>query len=64
VMLKLDELSGEVAGLAALRSSLAMLERMRKLEAAFLKSPLYSVWKVLSTLTHTHFKSSLYSDLM
>ena len=31
-MLKLDELSGEVAGLEALRSSLAMLERMRKLE--------------------------------
>ena len=38
VMLKLDELSGEVAGLAALRSSLAMLERMRKLEAAFFQT--------------------------
>jgi hypothetical protein len=37
-MLKLDELSGEVAGLAALRSSLAMLERMRKLEAAFFQT--------------------------
>ena len=35
-MLKLDELSGEVTGLAALRSSLAILERMRKLEAAIL----------------------------
>lgn len=32
VMLKLDELSGEVAGLEKLRSNLEMVERVRKLE--------------------------------
>ena len=32
VMLKLDELSGEVAGLEKLRSNLEMIECMRKLE--------------------------------